>query len=96
MCWDSAVVPEELSPEAAALAQAEAEADGQAEGRDAAADARQRLVDPPRDGANSTSFGFCRVVTRSETSKLIKLTAQLSINFFFLGKSEASVLRGPD
>ena len=96
MCWDSAVVPEELSPEAAALAQAEAEADGQAEGRDAAADARQRLVDPPRDGANSTSFGFCRVVTRSETSKLIKLTAQLSINFFSLGKSEASVLRGPD
>ena len=62
VCWDSAVVPEELSPEAAALAQAETEADAQANDSDQAADAHEGLIDPTREGANSSFFRICKIV----------------------------------
>ena len=56
---NSSVVPEDLSPEAAALAQAEAEADGEANGSDGGTDPGQGLIDPTRDGANSALISFC-------------------------------------
>ena len=60
----SAVVPEELQPEAAALAQAEAKADAQAGDPDHAGDANEGLVDPASEGAFSSFVGICARVEK--------------------------------